>query len=820
MGSTWIAAVLLIALALMGAATGVAADGPTGPDAASWEVTPPRVSYVGGEAAFWRPGAEGWTPAQVNLPLAPGDALAAGADGTVEVQVGPRAFVRAAGGAQLGLESQEPDFLRFSATAGHVALDLRDLPAGHTLTLDTPHAVLTVEHPGYYRVSLSPDTTTVAVYRGGRATVAPTTGTPVTVAAGQQLTLAGAEEPTLAISGAPELSAWDRWNYQRTDSLIAYTSARYVPPDVYGAETLDRYGAWRVVETYGPVWVPTAVPSHWAPYTTGRWLWDPRYGWTWLDEAPWGWAPFHYGRWVFVNGAWGWAPGPVVARPVYVPALVAFLDGPVIVERPVCWVALGWGEPVSPWWGRPGFVGRPWWGGWGGPRVVNNVVINRTTVVNIENITVYRNMGVRNAVVAVPPQRFGRDPVAKARIAHVEVAGLRPRHGPPPVRPVAASLVPADAREARPPETVLRPRGPERQGPVVSPDGRGSADAHRGKPHDAGPAPRRPAASQPADVSSDDQAPKPKPSVPADRALAPPPAPAKPGRAAAPAPPTVSPASDDPLASKPAEAHRKAQGPGPGRQAGVPPDEPPSVAPHAGDRPVTTPPGVVKRGHSLAPPPPAASSAPAPGPHSPGISKAPPPPRPMPAPPGLVGSGRPPEPAVPDPSPDIWGHRRPGPPSAIEGPGRQKPGRGDGPRAVDRIKAPGPPPDAGPPDAGVAMPRLSGGLARPPVVPRESVSMPPAQSPARASKVVSPNPAARHAAPGPPMPAPIARQPEPPGRRPEAVRYAPAPGKPPPAVAPNPGQAVDHGPRKPPGPRTPSADSAESRGSKADAPSR
>jgi len=56
------------------------------------------------------------------------------------------------------------------------------------------------------------------------------------------------------------------------------------------------------------------VPSGWAPYTTGSWTFDPAYGWTWVDTAPWGWAPYHHGRWVSVNGFWGWAPGPVVAR--------------------------------------------------------------------------------------------------------------------------------------------------------------------------------------------------------------------------------------------------------------------------------------------------------------------------------------------------------------------------------------------------------------------------------------------------------------------------------------------------------------------------
>ena len=105
-------------------------------------------------------------------------------------------------------------------------------------------------------------------------------------------------------------------------------SARYVSSDVYGARDLDRYGSWRVVPNYGSVWVPAGVATTWAPYTTGSWILDPYYGWTWVDTAPWGWAPYHYGRWVYVNGFWAWAPGPVVVRPAYAPALVAFYGGP------------------------------------------------------------------------------------------------------------------------------------------------------------------------------------------------------------------------------------------------------------------------------------------------------------------------------------------------------------------------------------------------------------------------------------------------------------------------------------------------------------
>ena len=33
--------------------------------------TPPRLSFTTGEVSFWRPGAQDWSQAQVNTPLAP-----------------------------------------------------------------------------------------------------------------------------------------------------------------------------------------------------------------------------------------------------------------------------------------------------------------------------------------------------------------------------------------------------------------------------------------------------------------------------------------------------------------------------------------------------------------------------------------------------------------------------------------------------------------------------------------------------------------------------------------------------------------------------
>ena len=104
------------------------------------------------------------------------------------------------------------------------------------------------------------------------------------------------------------------------------------------------------------VWSPLVVAAGWAPFQHGRWIWHVRWGWTWVDHAPWGFAPFHYGRWVMWGHRWVWTPGPRVARPAFAPALVTFTSPSVGVSvvigpsrPPVAWVPLAPREPHRPW---------------------------------------------------------------------------------------------------------------------------------------------------------------------------------------------------------------------------------------------------------------------------------------------------------------------------------------------------------------------------------------------------------------------------------------------------------------------------------------
>ena len=65
------------------------------------------------------------------------------------------------------------------------------------------------------------------------------------------------------------------------------------------------------------------------------------------------------------------------------------------------------------------------------------------------------NTNVRNAVVVVNENHFGRGPIKSARVTQVDEKSLRPIHTAPQVTATPASFVPRESRGIRPPEKVL-----------------------------------------------------------------------------------------------------------------------------------------------------------------------------------------------------------------------------------------------------------------------------------------------------------------------------------------------------------------------------
>ena len=262
-------------------------------------------------------------------------------------------------------------------------------------------------------------------------------------------------------SALPVRDAFSGWVAERDRADDRSVSTRYVSPEMTGVEDLDRYGAWQQNPEYGALWVPRGVSAGWAPYTTGRWAWVAPWGWTWVDDAPWGFAPFHYGRWVYVGASWCWSPGTYVRRPVYAPALVAWIGGPrlqigiTVGGGPaVGWVPLAPREVYVPTYRvSPGYVRS----------------VNVTHVTNITNITTiinnpqqavgerdYRNRKFPHAVTVVPANTLTtRQPVAAAAAQWRSSPAVRELGNEPPRGNIVAA-----PPVAAPPPVQRRPDAP------------------------------------------------------------------------------------------------------------------------------------------------------------------------------------------------------------------------------------------------------------------------------------------------------------------------------------------------------------------------
>src|SRR6185436_12462838 len=105
---------------------------------------------------------------------------------------------------------------------------------------------------------------------------------------GESAYVAGLDAPTYDIVEPRAPDEWESWAMERDAREARAASRRYVSSEIVGYEDLDEYGSWREVPEYGMVWTPTRVAVDWAPYRDGRWAWVPPWGWTWVDDAPWG----------------------------------------------------------------------------------------------------------------------------------------------------------------------------------------------------------------------------------------------------------------------------------------------------------------------------------------------------------------------------------------------------------------------------------------------------------------------------------------------------------------------------------------------------
>jgi hypothetical protein len=279
--------------------------------------------------------------ASLNWPVTGANHITTASGGRTEFRVGSTA-VRLDGDSDLDITGMDEDLLRLRLNYGSVSIRVRSPELLRDFELTTPQARITMLEPGVLRVDVErvADTSQVSVLAGSARVDG--AGSTVTVNNGRHVDVSGDDVRT----SVARRDGFDVWADERDRQSEAVVTSRYVSTGVTGYEELDRNGSWTDSAEYGPLWAPRNVAVDWAPYRDGRWTWLAPWGWTWVDNAPWGYAPSHYGRWVTVNRRWFWAPGRPAGRPVWAPALVGWVGGDGFAHQhrgP----GLGW-FPLSP----------------------------------------------------------------------------------------------------------------------------------------------------------------------------------------------------------------------------------------------------------------------------------------------------------------------------------------------------------------------------------------------------------------------------------------------------------------------------------------
>jgi hypothetical protein len=416
-----------------------------------------RLNFVEGSVSF-QPGGEGdWVTAVPNRPLTTGDNLWADQASRAELHLGSTA-VRLAPETSVTLLALDDRTMQLRLSAGTIILRVRHLDDGDVIEVDTPNLAFNLQHTGEYRIDANNDgnVTNVTVMSGrGEVTGG---GYSYTVVAGQSARFSGTDQLTYDIAQLPNADDFDNWAFQRDRREDGAESANYVSPEMTGYEDLDDYGRWQYVGGYGTVWVPSSVAADWAPYRNGHWAYVEPWGWTWVEDEPWGFAPFHYGRWAYAGNRWCWVPGPVAVRPVYAPALVAFVGGVGISVGGgpgVGWFPLAPGEVYVPYYrGSRNYVERV---------NVTNTVVNVTRVTNVyneRNVTniTYVNQRVNNGVTLVSRDTFvNARPVAR-NLGHFDARQLAnaPVERRIAVQPLRTSVLGSGApARFRPPQAIV-----------------------------------------------------------------------------------------------------------------------------------------------------------------------------------------------------------------------------------------------------------------------------------------------------------------------------------------------------------------------------
>ena len=304
-----------------------------------------RVSVIQGEAQIRRESAgdvdaDDWERVVQNLPLVEGDEITTSDNTRIEIQFDRNTYLRLGENSYLKIVNLRDYGVAVSLPQGVLSLNLLRFDKENSyFEIDAPNTTVAVQKAGTYRIDAGgsrSEEVGVTVTNGGQARV---------YSANSGFTLRDGRMAKITISGEyagePDIQSASRfaddfaeWVLERNDVVASRLQrakyGEFYDDDFYGAEDLHNNGEWIYTRDYGYVWKPyeniTGVYDNWSPYRYGQWRFLPYYGWTWVNDEPWGWATYHHGRWVYYNGYWAWTPysSRRASRSYWRPALVIF----------------------------------------------------------------------------------------------------------------------------------------------------------------------------------------------------------------------------------------------------------------------------------------------------------------------------------------------------------------------------------------------------------------------------------------------------------------------------------------------------------------
>lgn len=316
-----------------------------------------RVTYVRGNVQIRRADSEDWERVVTNLPIVEGDEIITDDDSRFEIQFSVYKHFRADERTAVRVVTLKDDGIALSVPQGNVNVRLAEFDINTDFfEIDAPQSTIALQAAGRYRIDAGKpgeSTVRISVFDEGEARI---------YSATSGFTLRGGRTARVFTDG-PNTGEWelanseafadsfDRWTIERDEDIAenlrdSYYD-RYYDRDIYGADELDEYGDWVYTRDYGYVWRPwssaTSSYSDWSPYRYGHWRFIAPFGWTWVNDEPWGWATYHYGRWIWYNGYWHWSPYGYdrFGRSWWRPALVIFTTN----RDNYCWYPLPYYSP-------------------------------------------------------------------------------------------------------------------------------------------------------------------------------------------------------------------------------------------------------------------------------------------------------------------------------------------------------------------------------------------------------------------------------------------------------------------------------------------